>query len=756
MTLQQNSRYRIRVQGIVQGVGFRPFVYRLAHLHQLAGFVFNDVKGVLIEIEGRREILDNFLSDLEQSPPQAAKLDLVSHEEIAPLGEQMFTIKKSRGEAKKQTLISPDLAVCPDCLRELNDPNDYRYRYPFINCTNCGPRFTIIRELPYDRQNTTMAGFPLCETCEKQYRDPLDRRFHAQPVACAHCGPQLSILNPQGRIIASSNPIADTAEALKKGKIIALKGLGGFHIACDATSPAAVELLRIRKKRGDKPFAIMVKNLESAQELCVISQKEVELLNGIEAPIVLLKSKLPLKIAENVAPGQINLGIMLPYTPLHYLLLAQIDRPLIMTSGNAADEPIIYEEEAALKNLGEIADLFLMHNRPIFSRCDDSVVKIFNQKTVFLRRSRGYAPKPIKLPFQLKKHILGMGAELKNTFCLGKGREAFLSQHIGDLKNPESLTAFKSALATMKKLFSIAPEIIAHDLHPQYLSTILAQEEFPHLPQIGIQHHHAHIAGVMAENNLEQKVIGIAFDGTGYGTDGKIWGGEWLIADYKGFQRAFHLKYFPLPGGDKAVAEPWRVALGLLYPLSRENLLDLPLGVTGFLNKENWDIFFRMLNTGKNTPLTSSMGRLFDAISALLGIRYVTSYEAQAAIELENIAQQAPGSYKFNFAEDEIDIRPMLEEILWEILQKRPHSEISYKFHATIAQMVAAGCDKIRASAGISQVAISGGVFQNSLLLKLVFRALKNDGFKIYFHNQLPTNDGGLALGQIILADQTA
>jgi len=754
MNNQPKHRYRIRVKGIVQGVGFRPFVYRLASQFQLSGFVLNDVQGVFIEIEGTKSLLDEFFKELKKSPPQAAKLDEIVCEEMPPLGEQSFIIKKSRGEAQKQTLISPDLAICRDCLRELNDPLDYRYRYPFINCTNCGPRFTIIKELPYDRKLTTMSIFPLCEVCEKQYRDPLDRRFHAQPVACSRCGPRLIILNSNGEEISTPDPMAYLAKTLLAGKITALKGLGGFHIACDATSRQAVEILRERKNRGDKPFALMVKDLEAARELCLVTQKEAVTLGGIEAPIVLIKQKPENSVADNVAPGQENLGLMLPYTPLHSLLLNKVNRPLVMTSGNAADEPIVYSNQEAIEKLSGLVDLFLIHDREIFSRCDDSVVRIFNQKLFFLRRSRGYAPKPIKLPLKLKKNILGTGAELKNAFCLGKGREAFISQHIGDLKNPESLEAFKSALATFERLFSVTPEIIAHDLHPQYLSTTLATEEFPALKKIAVQHHHAHIASVMAENGLTEKIIGVAFDGTGYGTDGKIWGGEWLIANFKEYTRAFHLKYFPLPGGDKAIEEPWRVALALLYPLSRENLLDLPLGVTGFLTRDNWELFFHMLNTGKNAPLTSSMGRLFDAVSALLGVRFISTYEAQAAIELEALALQVPGCYSFNFQEKIIDFRPMLEEILWEILQKHPIAEISYKFHATIAQMVRTGCDKIRESTGISEVALSGGVFQNTLLLKLTLRALKNDGFKVYFHNQLPTNDGGLALGQIMVADQ--
>ncbi len=770
------QRQRMLIQGMVQGVGFRPFLYGLALRLGLVGFVFNDSQGVTIEIEGTAEALANFQRALREEMPPLARIDSVVSELINLRHEQAFRIAQSQASETRRALISPDTATCDDCVREVCDPTDRRYHYPFLNCTNCGPRFTIVQDVPYDRVKTTMSAFPMCPTCQAEYDDPANRRFHAQPNACPRCGPQVALHDwhdaPSAREtsgVEERDPICATARKLAGGNILAVKGLGGYHLACDALNAEAVQRLRQRKHREAKPFALLVPGLETARALCEVSEAEAALLQSRRRPIVLL-SRLPGDlVAPEVAPGSDTLGVMLAYTPLHHMLLRAFAeavgpaRPavLVMTSGNLSDEPIAYRDEEARERLRPIAEGMLTHNRAIHMRCDDSVTRVSAGGEQILRRARGYAPEPLPLAFDLPLNLLACGGHLKNTFCLGKERHAFVSHHIGDLENVETLTAFREGIAHFQRLFAIEPVGVAYDLHPEYLATKYAQEsEIAH--KIGVQHHHAHIASVLAEHGLSGPVIGVAADGTGFGTDGAVWGCEILRADLRGFERLAHLAYVPLPGGEQAIRQPWRMAANYLaQAYGGDAFLDLEIPFTRQLERATWHVLAQMSVRGLNSPPTSSLGRLFDAVAALLGVRHEVVYEGQAALELEVLAQTARVAggpverYPFGVGEGTpalLDVQPMIRAIVADIQQHVPAQEIALRFHWTVAELLAAACQRAREGTGLNDVALSGGVFQNRLLLERLLERLEKMAFTVWINQRVPPNDGGLSLGQLAVA----
>jgi hydrogenase maturation protein HypF len=774
-------RKAISVRGVVQGVGFRPFVYRLAHERGLAGWVLNHSGGVEIEVEGPAAALVPFVRDLEAKAPPLARIESIEVADAPPAGYTTFEIRHSVAEEGRYQLISPDIATCPDCLRELLDPADRRYRYPFTNCTNCGPRFTIIADIPYDRPLTTMRDFLMCPQCQVEYDAPLDRRFHAQPNACPVCGPHIWLVSSSGSQVSDSNPkpgtddvISHAASLLQAGAILAIKGLGGFHLACDGTDEVAVRTLRERKSRPAKPLAVMMATLEEVKRHCWVSGEEERLLTSPQCPIVLLPWKPESNVSRLVAPRSNYLGVMLPYTPLHHVLLRDVDRPLVMTSGNLSEEPIARDNDEALRRLAHLTDYFLLHNRDIYARYDDSVwfvplrgeTGFFPKSLVSLpqpiRRSRGYAPFPVRLPFQVRQ-ILACGAELKNTFCATRDEYAFISQHIGDMENLETLQHFEATIELYKRLFRIEPGIIAYDMHPEYLATKYARGLEGDHTLIPVQHHHAHIASCLADNGWspdDGPVIGVAWDGTGYGTDGRIWGGEFLIADYHGFQRVAHLEYLPIPGGEAAIRNPYRLAVGYLYALTGR-LPSFPFE-TG-AGEEELRIIQRQIDKGINCPQTSAGGRLFDAVAALLGIRERITYEAQAAIELEMAAQipnpksQIPNTgYPFGVERGRdgmvIRLQPLFEALLADRRDGATVGEMAYRFHVTVAEMVRTMCERIAQETGLRTAALSGGCFQNRLLLGLVVLRLQEAGLRVLLHRQVPCNDGGISLGQAVIA----
>jgi hydrogenase maturation protein HypF len=749
-------------------------VYTLAKRLALTGWVLNNSQGVDIEVEGALADLDRFLSLLRGEAPPLAKIESVTAALIPPQGDSDFTIRESQSRPGA-TLVSPDVCICQDCLRELFDPSDRRYLYPFINCTNCGPRFTIIQNVPYDRPMTTMRVFAMCPDCEREYRDPTNRRFHAQPNACWVCGPsvnfQLSKSNFQRK---GREAVEETRRWLTDGKIVAVKGIGGFHLACDATNDKAIEELRRRKGRVGKPFAIMMSDAETVERYCELNEAERTLLTSRQRPIVLLHTRPGNPISQLVAPGQNTLGVMLPYSPLHYLLLTADRRPqypmpntqyppaLVMTSGNYSEEPIATGNDEALERLAPLADAFLLHNRDIHARCDDSVTRVFAGAELPLRRSRGYAPYPVKLAMELRP-TLACGGELKNTFCLANGRYAFLSPHIGDLENYETLTSYEAMIESLKHLFRVEPEIIAYDLHPNYLSTQYALQVASRKSQgtsatcdlRPVQHHHAHIAACMAENGISGPIIGVALDGTGYGTDGRIWGGEFLVADFAGFRRALHLEYLPLPGGEAAIRNPWRIAVGYAEALGLD-IEGLPF-LQNVTVKES-RVCRQQVTKGLNAPVTSSMGRLFDCIAALANVRTEVTYEGQAAMELEQLSivnsQLSIGQgYLFGLRDGEISVKSLLAEVIEDVRRGVSVGEIGAKFHCTIAEMILAACQRIRNETSLREVALSGGVFQNVALLGLTISLLRDAGFTVYTHSLVPPNDGGIALGQAVIAN---
>ncbi len=757
------QRIRVEVYGIVQGVGFRPFVYQLARENGLKGWVRNTSGSVEIEIEGEEEALECFLFRLKSQAPPVARIEKVEVRRCPVVGYQDFEIKLSQAQPGKYQLVSPDIATCPACFEETLDPEDRRYHYPFTNCTNCGPRFTIIKDIPYDRPLTTMHSFKMCPLCQQEYDDPRDRRFHAQPNACPACGPSLELVDRKGRPLAGGDILAIAGRLLREGNILAVKGLGGFLLACDATSGRAVGLLRQRKRRPAKPLAVMSATLEEAEKHCYISPDEKELLLSPQSPIVLLRWREDSGLSPLVAPGLKYQGVMLAYTSLHHLLLRETGLPLVMTSGNLSEEPIVKDNDDALDRLGGIADYFLMHNRDIYARYDDSVTMVVAGKSRLIRRARGYAPNPVHLPFK-SKQVLACGAELKNTFCLARDEHAFLSQHIADMENLESLDYFEATIKLYQRLFRIEPEIIARDLHPDYLSTRYATElaqANPRLKLCPVQHHHAHIVSCLAENGIQEPAIGVAFDGTGYGSDGHIWGGEFLLADFKGFERMAHFEYVPLAGGEAAIERPYRMAISYLYSLLGESLLWDSLPLVEGVDELELELIRWQIERGFNSPMTSSCGRLFDAVSALIGIRGIIDYEAQAAIELEMAATDAGLNNKIGYPFDVIEaggvsivqFAETFQSIIRDMRQAVSRPEIAFKFHNTVSQVVVCVCRIIAEKTGVSRVALSGGVFQNRLLLGLCLAALDAAGFKVISHSQVPTNDGGVSLGQAVIAN---
>ena len=749
---------RIEIKGIVQGVGFRPFIYNLARRYHLFGYVLNDTDGVEIEVEGKKPDLDRFLLQIKDAPPPQSRIVQIKVEKIPFKSYQNFVIKESKKKDTKTVLVSPDLATCDDCLDELFDPHDRRFGYPFLNCTNCGPRLTIIQDLPYDRDKTTMGVFKMCPDCNQEYYSPQNRRFHAQPNACPVCGPKLTLMDHKKNVLNATDPIVSAIELLKNGYIVAIKGIGGYHLACDATNKDAVSNLRKRKDREDKPFAMMVGDLKTIQKFCYVNPFEKKLLQSVPRPILLLKKKNGNLIAPDVAPFQKNFGVMLPYSPLHHLLLTKSNLILVMTSGNQSDEPIAYEDREAFQRLNNIADYFLFHNREIYRRCDDSVTRISKGKEMISRRGRGYVPLPIKVDLSFRKHILALGPELKNTFCLARDNFAFLSTHIGDLENFETLDFYIKEIERFKKLCSVKPEIVAHDLHPEYLSTKYALS-LPHVKKIPVQHHHAHITSCMAENKISQKVIGVAFDGTGYGEDKTIWGGEFLLADLKKYQRVAHLKYIPMPGGEIAIKKPWRMALSYLYACYGENFLNLDLEFVKKIDRHKWEVIKRMLNQKINVFFTSSAGRLFDCVSVLLNWRERTNYEGQPAVELEFLADEnIKGKYDFEITKEQdiFIVHPdlIISGVVKDLMKKEKKSKIAVKFHNTVAQIINEVCSKLRKEHSLNSVCLSGGVFQNVFLLDRAYELLTKNKFKVYTHHQVPPNDGGISLGQATVANQ--
>jgi hydrogenase maturation protein HypF len=777
------KRKHIQVRGIVQGVGFRPFVYKLAHSLGLTGYVFNSSSGVTIEIEGGGAEIEEFLNTLKEQPPQLAEITEIAISEVEVKGGAGFSILSSHREAGEFALVPPDAGTCDACWRDFGDPANRRYGYPFTNCTHCGPRYTIIRDIPYDRVTTSMASFTMCAACQAEYEDPEDRRFHAQPNACAVCGPSLLLVKgfvnewsgvaaPPAVARASLGncwfadkdalPIIRQARSLlREGKILAVKGLGGFLLACDAANEVAVSELRRRKRRPHKPFALMVRDLETARRLCELSPEDEASLTSPRRPIVILPRRAGSRLATGIAPGDNTLGIMLPYTPLHYLLFS--DSPemesewpaLVMTSGNLSEEPIVVSNQEALLQLGGVADWFLLHNRDIATRVDDSVVRTFEGRERVLRRSRGFVPQAIDLGLELEE-VLAFGGELKNTFCLTKSHYAILSQHIGDLENYETMQFFEETLSKLKHIFNAAPSVAAYDLHPGYMSTRMALASgIEH--KIGVQHHHAHIASCMAENHLRGKVLGVALDGTGFGTDGRIWGGEFLLADFSGFARRAHLRNVLLPGGDAAVRQPWRMALSYLRDAFGQQMPH-DLRLFPGIEERQVGLVHNMLTRQIQTVETSSCGRLFDAVAALLGLASEVTFEGQAAIALEAVADQGIGDrYDFEIEEGEpmiLDLRPVIMAIVKDLSRGRRVGQISACFHNTLSVAIGEVCGRIGAGDGINRACLSGGSFQNLYLLGRTVVELRRRGFGVFLHAQVPANDGGLSLGQAMIANQ--
>jgi hydrogenase maturation protein HypF len=743
-------RVRLRIEGTVQGVGFRPHVYRLASAMGLGGYVLNDERGVLLEAEGDDTSVERFVVRLREEAPPLAEIQRVLREDVAVCGEGGFRILASGCGGEPDALVAPDAATCPDCLAELFDPADRRYRYPFVNCTNCGPRFTIVRGVPYDRPLTTMAGFAMCARCRAEYEDPGDRRFHAQPNACPECGPTVRLGEAVGE-----DALGAAAAALRGGEIVAVKGLGGYHLACRADDERAVATLRARKHREEKPFALMAPDLDAVRELIELGAAEEALLLGRERPIVLGPRRPAARVAAAVAPGSSDLGVMLPYSPLHHLLLADAGAVLVMTSGNVCDEPIAYEDDDAHDRLGSIADLVLTHDRPIRTRTDDSVVRARGRGApVLLRRSRGYVPASLDLPLPAPP-LVACGAELKATFCVARQRRAWIGHHIGDLQNLETLTSFRDGIAHFEELFAVTPEVVAHDLHPDYLSTgyALGREG---VELVGVQHHHAHLAACLAEHGEAGPAVGAIFDGTGLGTDGTIWGGELLVGDLATFERAGHLRAVRLPGGDQAVREPWRMACAWLgEALGAEP--PLPASLAGAVEPSRWEAIARMARSGFAAPVTTSMGRLFDAVAALAGVRARVSYEGQAAAELEGAAARAAADAPYPLPVEDgppvvLDARPTVLAVARDVDAGASPAAVAARFHAAVARATARACAVVAERHGLSTVVLSGGVFQNRLLLDAAVEALESGGLRVLVPERLPPNDGGISYGQAAVA----
>jgi len=745
---------RIQVSGIVQGVGFRPFVYRIANDYGISGRVSNNTQGVDILASGDGDSLFLFLKALKDEAPAAALVERVNVTSADEIATGPFEIAPSDAEGSKQVLISPDLATCDDCVRELFDAADRRHRYPFINCTNCGPRFTIIRDTPYDRPLTSMSPFEMCAECAAEYADPSDRRFHAQPNACPACGPRAWLVDRKGARI-QGEAASEAARLLSEGGIVAIKGLGGFHLACDATDDEAVARLRERKRRYGKPLAVMVSDVGEARAICQVSEEEERLLASPRRPIVLLEELEGSPLSREVAGGLDRQGVFLPYTPLHHLVLAGAGRPLVMTSGNISNEPIAIENDEAMNRLGDIADHFLLHDRDILVRYDDSVSRVFRGAEYPVRRARGYAPYPIRITPPADVQVLALGAELKNTFCVLRGEQAFMGQHIGDMESEGEVEHFEEALAAVLRLFSLEPEVVAHDLHPDYLTTQMAPEFG--LPMVGVQHHHAHIVSCLADNAASGEVIGVAWDGTGYGTDGTVWGGEFLVCDETSFRRAAHLYRYPMPGADACIYRLYRMVYGVMSELfeDEETAMERLRARFDIDDAEAASLVFQVKNK-VNTPITSSAGRLFDVAAALAGLRGEASYDGQAACELEAVARDTREYYNFILDRSAepwvVDTRPVFREMLIDIDSGKAPAEVAGKFHATMALAIIETCEAIADATGLGRVALSGGVFQNEMLATWAVDGLTSSGLAVMVHGRVPCNDGGVSLGQAVVA----
>jgi hydrogenase maturation protein HypF len=737
---------KIHLTGAVQGVGFRPFVYNLAKKYRLNGYVINDTHGVIIEIEGDEKDINQFLISLQTEKPPLAHIFSQEIEQLPLKGYKDFEIKRSESKGKKEVFILPDISTCNECLKELTDPNNRRYRYPFINCTNCGPRFTIIEKLPYDRPNTTMKKFKMCPDCEREYNDPNDRRFHAQPNACPVCGPHISLYTSDKRLVSEKEEaLKNTIDLLRKGKILAIKGIGGFHLVCDATNDKAIDTLRERKKRGEKPFAVMFKDIQQIKQYTNITDFEEAIILSPEKPIVIVKSKPDTDLSKGVAPYLDRIGVFLPYSPLHYLLLEDFGKPLVMTSANLSDEPIVKDNEEAFEKLSIFTDYILTHNREIKNRVDDSVVRIIDKKISFIRRSRGYAPLPIKLPFKLDKKVLGVGGHQKNTIAIGFDDKAFLSQHIGDLETIDACKNFEEIIYSFFELYDFEPDVVIADLHPRYYSTQWAKEfsKKKNIPLIQLQHHYTHALSLMAENQIkDEPIFSVCWDGTGYGEDGNLWGGEFLIADYKGYKRVLHFDYFKLIGGEKAVKEPRRVALSILFEIFGKDLPDVPTKKA--LKEKEIQLLYKTWEKGLNSPVSSSVGRLFDAVSSILNIRQILSYEGQSGMIMENFYQlNVEDFYPFEINKT-INWKPVFKALIED--SSDLETKIS-KFINTLAHIV---IESYKIYGKGLKLGLSGGVFQNKPLTEKIIQLAKKENIEVLTHKKVPTNDGGLSLGQLI------
>jgi hydrogenase maturation protein HypF len=744
------QRAKITIKGAVQGVGFRPFVYRLAAELGIKGWIINSSQGVFIDAEAEEENLSSFVKKLKADKPKNAFIQSFEHAYFDCNGYTRFEIRKSDDEGSKTALVLPDISTCDDCLKEIFDPSDRRYLYPFTNCTNCGPRFSIIRDLPYDRANTTMAEFEMCEDCKAEYTNPLDRRFHAEPIACNVCGPKVTLWDENGeQLYEKHKAIEKSAEFIKSGKIVALKGIGGFQLLADARDERVISELRKRKRRSEKPFAVMFPDIEAVKSECELSAQEESLLFSVESPIVLLKRKSGIKpnVAPETAIGNPYLGVMLPYSPLHHILMRELKIPVIATSGNISEEPICIDETQALEKLNGIADYFLVHNRKILRHVDDSIARIAGGREMIIRRARGYAPLPVVIS-GLNEPVLAVGAHLKNTIAVNKNNNVFISQHIGDLENIESINAFKKVTNDLQSFYEIKPEKIICDLHPDYISTKYAKESGEQVIQL--QHHYAHVLSCMAENNIDGEILGVSWDGTGYGTDGTIWGGEFIIPQGRNFKRAAYLKPFRLPGGEKAIYEVWRTGFALLYEVFGDGVFALKN--TEFIKKPECRLIKQMLDKNINSPLTSSIGRLFDGVAAVIGIRDRVSFEAQVAMELEFLTVEliADDYYNFEFEKNENDLfvinwHQIIKDIVKDLENNIPKNLISVKFHNTLAEIIIRIACKIK----LEKVLLAGGCFQNKYLLERAIKRLKQENYKVYWHQRVPANDGGISPGQI-------
>ncbi|MCT8976687.1 carbamoyltransferase HypF [Clostridium sp. CX1] len=768
------KRIFIKVEGIVQGVGFRPFVYNLAVSLDIKGWVNNNSEGVYIELQGEERALEQFLYKLKNNPPPLSKIEDINIEERELANYSDFIIKDSEERSEKITLISPDMATCDQCIADIGSISNKRYQYAFTNCTNCGPRFSIIKSIPYDRDKTTMKKFEMCSNCLEEYTDPTNRRFHAQPNGCENCGPHIWVEDADGKNQITENVIEFTKGQLKEGKIFAVKGLGGFHLVCDGTNEKAIELLRLRKNRPHKPLAVMIRDIESIRKYCTVNWEEEKILTGSRKPIVVLDQIADYNLPDNIAPNQKTLGVMLPYTPLHYLLFSRDIEVLIMTSANIHGLPIEYINESAREKLKGIVDYFLLHNRDIYVPVDDSVVKVVSGESRMMRRARGYAPEPIKM--NCKNGILACGSNMKNTFCITKENFLFLSQHNGDLENLETYEHYKRNIEHFENIFDFSPRYIACDMHPSYSSSVYANSI--DLPKVHVQHHHAHIVSCLVENKVENKVIGVAYDGTGYGTDGKVWGGEFLICNSKEFDRVGHLEYSKMPGGDKAIKEPWRMAVAHIYNAFKDKeanstntiLAESEVIDSNSIQKDNYEaVLYKLwgkdchnilaiLNANISCPETSSMGRLFDAVSSIIGVRDIISYEGQASIELEaEIEIDCKDEYPYTIIKSRcsiVEVKDTIKAVLLDRLTGVSKGKMAAKFHNTIISFTCKMCEIIREQSNIREVALSGGVFQNSYLLSKLIDKLDKSGFIVYTNKSIPCNDGGVSIGQIAIANK--